>query len=506
MRLARVFGDYMVLQRGMRVPVWGTSERAQAIEVRLNGEKIREAKVPEGEFCVLLPALEAMEDATLEVGDVRLEHVDVGEVWVAGGQSNMEFMLEYTAGGEEEVAAADDPHLRMYTVGQYTFAGERELGYKAWNPWDCWLAYAPDTAGPMSAVGVHFARELRESGVPVGILNCSYGGTSASAWMDPELLRQSPALKRYLDEFDALVAALDLPRYERIKSFVRPAMASPQGRAGMALILKNTFAPATMMQQVAAMAGGAGGASGEAGAQEAAAQMPEELREIAALPKEEIMATGPGDANEPGALWANMLSEIAGYGARGVIWYQGETDEGKAPLYAELFAALAGCWRREWAARCPDAADLPFVCAQLAPFGTWMGNNGSNFPELREQQVRAAREVPGVWLASTSDVGNVYDIHSKVKAPVGRRLASRPQARLWREGPRGRRARGGVARGRGRCGTGLLPVRGGPRGPARGLLVLQRLRGGGHSAGASTAGIRWRQRAGTRGGRLSRPG
>lgn len=93
MTLARVFQDYMTLQRRQPILIWGSSDKRNTVEVRLNGEKIYDARIEEGDFSFLIPAQEAMEDAVLEIGDMKFTHVDIGEVWVAGGQSNMEFML-----------------------------------------------------------------------------------------------------------------------------------------------------------------------------------------------------------------------------------------------------------------------------------------------------------------------------------------------------------------------------------------------------------------------------
>ena len=116
MELARVFKDGMVLQRDIPICIWGHSETAQTLETRLNGKFLCETKVTAGEFTIQLLAQSAVEDAVLEIGGITLRHVDIGEVWVASGQSNMEFMLQFDQGGAAEIAAANDPHLRTYIV------------------------------------------------------------------------------------------------------------------------------------------------------------------------------------------------------------------------------------------------------------------------------------------------------------------------------------------------------------------------------------------------------
>lgn len=412
MKLARVFGDYMVLQRRMPICIWGENEAPAEAEVKLNGVTLCTASLPAGPFTLTLPAQEAMVDATLEIGSLVLRHVDIGEVWVAGGQSNMEFMLQYSSGGEDAIANANDPHLRCYTVGQYSFAGEREMGYKAWNPWDRWLPFTKENAADMTAVGIHFAQQLRKEGISVGILSVSWGGTSASTWMRRSALAADPEISCYVREFDSLVTALDLERFHVVKRIIRPAMAAPEARKMMNAILKTTLRPGEFEKMMAA------------NQPRQPAQAPDTGGiDLSKLSIADIMAVGPGDANEPGALYENMLREILGYSVRGAIWYQGETDESHPDIYDKLFAAMISCWRADWQERNPAQTRLPFLFVQLAPFGIWQNANGDRFPALRACQARAAKEVPDCYMASISDIGNVFDIHPKEKKLVGQRLA-----------------------------------------------------------------------------------
>ena len=429
MELARIFCDCMVLQRNMPLVVWGNSKKPRKLQVKLEGKLLMETEVGEGVFSLTLPPLEAAENVTLEIGEICLRHVDVGEVWIAGGQSNMEFMLQYTSDGEEEIARAQDEHLRMYTVGQYSFAGEREEGYKDWNPWDCWLPYRTDTAAEMSAVGVYFAKELRKKGIPVGIINCTWGGTSASAWMDPTYLKKDEELRSYLTDFQKIVDGLDLDRYYAVKRMVRPGMASRESRKMMDVILKHTFLPQELNRIMMQGAAAEGGAQAEDSA-EARTEIPSGMPapadggvDLSTLTIQDIMAVGPGDPNEPGALYENMVKEIIGYGARGVIWYQGEADDKKASMYGKLFSSLIACWRDAWKEKNAAMERMPFLFVQLAPFGTWRGDTGVYFPEVRRQQEWVAKHVPDTFMISSSDYGNIFDVHPKEKAPLGQRLA-----------------------------------------------------------------------------------
>ena len=420
MKLARVFKDGMVLQRDVPICVWGHSETAQTLKVRLNGEFLCEAQVTAGAFTIQLPALSAMEDAVLEIGDITLRHVDVGEVWVAGGQSNMEFMLQFDQEGAAEIAAANDPHLRTYIVGQYSYAGEREAGYKAWNPWDRWLPFTPEHAAELPAAAVYFAKELRAKGVPVGILSCNWGGTTASAWTERRRLEADSILRVYTDEFDKMAAGLDMARYQTIRAAVRSAMASPESQAISQMLMKNTFHPSELQKGLAAQESGS---------------IPPAIPGIdpATLTMEELMQEGPGDKNEPGALFENMVAEIAGYTVRGVIWYQGESDEHHADIYAKLFRTMIENWREAWAEKNAAQARLPFLFVQLAPYGVWLENTSENYPELRRQQQAVVDTVPDTCMAAIGDVGNIYDIHPRAKRPVGRRLALLARKYIYHE-------------------------------------------------------------------------
>lgn len=118
-----------------------------------------------------------------------------------------------------------------------------------------------------------------------------------------------------------------------------------------------------------------------------------------------------------------MLKEIIGYSAQGVIWYQGETDDKKPQMYGKLFSAMIACWRRDWKEKNAAMDRLPFLFVQLAPFGTWRDNSSESYPVLRCQQEFVSKSVQDVYMTCISDIGNVYDIHPKVKKPVGQRLA-----------------------------------------------------------------------------------
>lgn len=228
MKLARIFQDGMLLQRQKPIKIWGKSKKEQDIKVKINGKVIYHTSIPEGEFSFFLPSQGEMEDAILEIGEHKFINVDIGEVWLAGGQSNMEFMIQYTPEAEDEILSANDRHLRTYVVGQYSFIGEREEGYKDWNEWDRWLTYSRDSAPRLPAVAIHFAKQLREKNIPVGIVSCNWGGTSASTWIDKKYLIEDEELRSYVDDFEEIVAKLDLEKYYKTNAIARKLIESQE--------------------------------------------------------------------------------------------------------------------------------------------------------------------------------------------------------------------------------------------------------------------------------------
>lgn len=401
-KLADVFQNGMVLQCGKPVRIWGLCETSQEVKVWLNGSIILVEDIAAGDFVLTLPPQPAMENAELRIGEICLTDVDFGEVWFAGGQSNMEFLLQYDQDGPTEIALANDPHLRCYTVGQYTCDGQREKYPAVHRQWDRWMPFTPDYAATFTAVGSYFARRLRSVlGVPVGIVSCNMGGTSACTWLDPAWLDTS-VLRCYLDEYEVQVKHLDESEshreWEKQAAFQATAAADP-----MAYILKNTLTP----QQFCTMLEGLSG-SGVAVGEERAFQ-----------------PLGCYDKNRPGGLYKTMLSHVMGFTVQGILWYQGETDTPHAGYYTELLTSLIENWRTEW------NTQLPFLIVQLAPFGTWLNEEGSQFPTVRRCQQTVCENTPEVYMVTSSDCGNVYDIHPKCKRPIGERLADTAFQRVY---------------------------------------------------------------------------
>ncbi len=215
--LASPFSSRMVLQRGRRNLLWGWDRPAQRVEVHVEGGRepvtVRDfADASDGAFCLELPALPAGGPYRLVVrgsSERVLEDVLVGDVWLASGQSTMEWPVRQAAHAEEEIPAARLPSIRYLYVARVAARTAARTVPATWH------VVSSDTVGDMSAVAFYFAREVHaRSGVPIGIVDASWGGTPIEAWTSVE------ALRPMVPELDAQLAAQRLPsaEIERIRA------------------------------------------------------------------------------------------------------------------------------------------------------------------------------------------------------------------------------------------------------------------------------------------------
>lgn len=393
-QLARIFQNGMTLQRHKPIRIWGNTDCPQQVTVCLNGKELLSGVSIENDFSLELPAQEAAINATLTITGssdvVELKNVDIGEVWVAGGQSNMEFLLRYEAEGKKQIKEANDVHIRFYDVGEYSFPEEESYTKKENACWHKWVPFVPEWAEYFSAVGLYFAKVLRATyDVPVAIVGCNWGGTTASSWTEESYLAADEDLKSYLDDYEKTREDQDVEAYNRRHDETLEFMASKEMVAAMDKVMIGKLSLWDNIKAIPI------------------------LIKIAKHP----MAIGPRNHNSPSCLYRMMVKQIAGFSSRGVIWYQGESDENKADMYDKLFSTMIRCWRDAW------KEELPFLFVQLAPFGSWMGATGEKYPILRQKQEWVSKNVPNTYMASIMDAGMEKDIHPKNKKVVGERLA-----------------------------------------------------------------------------------
>lgn len=390
---AMMFAPNMVLQRDLPIPVWGRSVRNDTITVTLNGVE-RKTGCPVGEWKVEFPPMPATEQTEMTIESaltgekLRFGNVAIGEVWLAGGQSNMEFLLKYDEGAEEMKATPKDEGLRYFRYPQTCFLGnlERDVfpddGF--WRVWD-----GPDNISFFSAPAAYMGRKLRQAlGVPVGFVGCNWGGTPAAAWTAMEDLQANPALKTVLDWQADICAKLDWPKYEQ--DALVPAGEPTEEQKAMNEAFMMGGDPETLMKNFTP-------------------KPPEGYSPF---------VPGPKAAVRPAGLYEQILCRVAPYAVRGVIWYQGEDDDAREwhEFYDESMKTLINSWRKLW------NRQLPFLQVELAPLDEGLGK-ALHYAEIRQKQRAAMDALEQVHNVCIMDAGDARNIHVRKKRPVGERLA-----------------------------------------------------------------------------------
>ncbi len=365
-RLAALFSDNMVVQQKLPVPVWGWAAPGEVVTVTLGGSKATATTDGQGKWMVRLDPLPAGGPLELSVAGnnaLTIKNVVVGEVYVASGQSNMEWPVANVRDAAREIAAADHPNIRMFTVVK-SIACSPQV--------DCrghWDVCSPGTAGGFSAVGYFFALNLQKAlNVPVGIIHTSWGGTPVQSWTDLQSLLDEPALKPMATAAEGQFAAYSKQLADAVRGWL------PAYDAAVAAGQQPPWAP-------------------------------------------------PLPSNQPGpwtstVLYNGMIAPLVPYAIAGAIWYQGESNAGNAALYRTQFPAMIKGWRRVW-----GQGDFPFFWVQLANYMQARPEpSESGWAELREAQTMTLA-LPNTGMATIIDLGEANDIHPRNKQDVGARLA-----------------------------------------------------------------------------------
>jgi sialate O-acetylesterase len=368
-RLSALFSDNMVLQQGMDVPVWGWADDGEVISVQFRGQKVS-TTTHNGKWSVSLHNLKAGGPDVLTIAtktrSLQFTNVLVGEVWVCSGQSNMELALSQSFDSAPDIASATNTLIRLFNVPNVK-ADAPTVRIKS-----SWTVCSPQAVGGFTAVGYFFGRDLQKTRkVPVGLIQSDWGGSPAEAWMSREALETNP-------------------RYE---TEILDSNAEAWKKHQEAVI-------AYEIEKAAAQGNG-----------------------------EEFKKQPPRFGWKPSELYNGMIAPLIPYAIKGAIWYQGESNAGRAEQYRTLFADMIRCWRRDW-----GQGDFPFLAVQLAPFLKIQDQpQESSWAELREAQWLATRVLPKVGMAVITDVGDPADIHPKKKQPVGERLALAARAIAYGE-------------------------------------------------------------------------
>jgi len=371
--LNNMFGDHMVLQQGIRNRVWGKAAPGEAVTVTLGGQSHSTTAGADGSWQVHLdPVQEHGGPHTLTVkgsNTISFNDVLIGEVWVCSGQSNMQWSVNQSNDPDIEKAAARFPNIRLISVPQ---VGTQE---PQWNFKGSWQVCSPETVGEFSAVGYFFGRQLHQTlEVPIGLIDNAWGGSAAEAWVKREKLSADPTLKviheKWQKEEEGFAAAVAAFEAKMADWKVAAEKAKAEGKPE----------PGNKPQHPdARMKGNA----------------------------------------RPGNIHSGVLTPSIGYGIRGAIWYQGESNSGRAYQYRELFPFMIKSWREEWA-----LGDFPFYWVQLADYLAEKPEPAeSAWAELREAQTMTMKALPNTGEAVIIDLGEGKDIHPKNKQDVAKRLA-----------------------------------------------------------------------------------
>ena len=354
-RLPNIFSDHMVLQQGQENNIWGKGDAGETVTISIAGKTVTTKADDKGEWTAKLPVLSLGAPLTLKVSGSST--VELKDVLV--GEV---WICSGQSNMQWSINSSTDADLEKLAS---KFNGIRMINFPQigtqeaiWSHDDRkWQVSSPETVGGFSAVGYFFARQIHQTtGIPVGMINNAWGGSSCESWIDRKIVGT---------DFPKL-----LERWEGLEKQVE-ALEAKQDRSE------------------------------------------EENKNLANLRNQMR-----GNAR-PGNIYNGVLASHVGYGIRGAIWYQGESNAGRAYQYRELFPRMIKNWREIW-----GQGEFPFYWVQLADF---MNENAepvdSEWAELREAQTIAMDKVPKSGQAVIIDIGEGKDIHPMNKEDVGKRLA-----------------------------------------------------------------------------------
>ncbi|RPH90797.1 MAG: 9-O-acetylesterase, partial [Calditrichaeota bacterium] len=215
--LPRIFSSNMVLQREMLIPVWGQAEANAPVKISLAGHVCTTIAGEQGDWQVRLPQMPAggPHELSVQSGDavITFTNVMVGDVWIASGQSNMQFSVSGVLNSENEISAADSPSIRLFTV-PLAVAGVPEQDLSDGE----WVVCSPQTVPDFSAVAYFFGRDLHQHlNVPIGLINTSWGGTPAEAWTSAEMLKTMPSFQQAAEK-----VLVEHPDYKLLNATQKP--------------------------------------------------------------------------------------------------------------------------------------------------------------------------------------------------------------------------------------------------------------------------------------------
>lgn len=418
-RMPLIFGDHMVLQQDSKISIWGWADPGESIEIIFAGQKASTTANADGTWKVNLKPIKTIKKGqTLTIsGKNRLVYSDVlvGDVWVASGQSNMEWGMKVRKEYADDIARSEDALLRLFFVPKNTSLAplsDIEVPPGTSNPERAakWVLCTPEMLAKIngqgfSATAYYFARDMRAAnGRPLGVIQSAWGGTRAEAWTSLSGLQQEPALTHYVATYEKNVKDNPeiLATYTQKQKEFDLAVREWDKTAGKQWNqAQKEWAVAVREAQ--------------------AAGKPAPPKPQPEVPRPPNPRKPDGGNNGPSNLFNAMISPLIPFSVKGVIWYQGEFNSGgSAKEYATLFSRMITDWREKW-----GVGDFPFVYVQLPnfePVDQEPSVEGNGWRWVREGQSKALK-LPRTAMAVTIDVGDPFDLHPVDKYDVGHRLA-----------------------------------------------------------------------------------
>jgi len=394
-RVHHMFDNNMVLQRGKPVKIWGWADKGETVSVEFHDQKAETKADDQGAWSMELGPLQASSDGRRLIvkgaaNTIQYENIVVGDVWLCGGQSNMEDVLESIYHGDVEVASAHHSMIRLMTI-PVKATPKRQDDFERineFNSWTgrheqkgSWFVCSPDTVKRFSAIGYVFGRRIHlVSRVPIGLIDNAVGGTTVEGWTSRESLQAIPEARPLLQQWDEKIAAWDAKKdlADRIKRWEQ-----------------------------------------DTERRKAKGQQPR--------PKPDDLRPGPAfDRNNPGASYNAMLASFRGFALKGIIFNQGYNNalgNTRPNLYAKTFQAMIGDWR---SALGDDALSFGIVELTAGAPPQTLDNFELKMvdaaPYIREAQFKAYRDLENMgWACAYDQQVPWYHPHKKLQ--LGERLA-----------------------------------------------------------------------------------
>lgn len=392
-KVSPLLGDHAILPVGKELRVFGTAPEGEVLRARLTSADGTvtgqgQSTARDGRFLIHLPEQTMGSTLTLTLisdeGECTFTDLKVGLVFLAGGQSNMEWSLWSAQGGQELIKTHHDPDLRYFNVPRVSVMDEQaQAAHEAAH----WTSIAPHQGADMSAVAYFFARRVREeTGLPVGIVGCNWGGTSILSWMDETALQQCPPAARAAADYEAQYGEIPLSDWQKKQDAFQRDMDAWNRR----------------VEEVKSANPGIAWAEVEKQAGVCPWNPP----------------PGPGSPYRPGQLAKTMVEAIIPMALTAILFYQGESDVDRAEQYGDLLVTLVNRWRALF-----GDAELPFYNVQLPMFIDAGAEDDHRWAILRLQQEKAWHILRNSHLAVMLDAGEYGNIHPVDKVTPGERLA-----------------------------------------------------------------------------------